>query len=61
VTVGLEGVVNIFDHATEAESAAKFFPREIELSSGEELFLVFQVCLHKQQGSNALFEELKGI
>jgi hypothetical protein len=30
VTVGLEGVVNIFDHATEAESAAKFFHREIE-------------------------------
>jgi hypothetical protein len=42
VTVGLEGVVNIFDHATEAESAAKFLHREIELSSGEELFLVFQ-------------------
>jgi hypothetical protein len=30
VTVGLEGVVNIFDHATEAESAAKFSHREIE-------------------------------
>ena len=30
VTVGLEGVVNIFDHAIEAESAAKFSHREIE-------------------------------
>jgi hypothetical protein len=38
-----------------------FSHREIELSSGEEFFLVFQVCLHKQQGSNVLFEELKGI
>ena len=52
VTVGLEGVVNIFNHVSEAVSAAKFSHREMDLSSGEELFLVFRVCLHKQQRSN---------
>jgi hypothetical protein len=48
VTVGLEAVENIFDHVNEAESAAKFFHREMEI------FLVFRVCLHKQQRSNQL-------
>jgi hypothetical protein len=48
VTVGLKAVENIFDHVNEAESAAKFFRREIEL------LLVFRVCLHKQQKSNQL-------
>jgi hypothetical protein len=51
---GLEGVVNIFNHVNEAVSAAKVSHRDIELSSGEELFLVFQVCLHKRQGRNQL-------
>ena len=48
VTVGLEAVENIFDHVNEAESAAKFSHREMEI------FLLFRVCLHKQQRSNQL-------